>query len=73
MGGTVQAIALAIGLILVIVLGARIFGMGPKGFSSLLYEGGALLIAFYIVARPNDVAQIFLKGVGGVQAPTALK
>lgn len=72
LGGQIQAIALAIGLILVIVLGARIFGLGPKGFVSLLTEGGAMLIAFYIIARPNDVAQIFIRGVGGIQAPTAI-
>jgi len=72
LGGTVQLVGLAIALIVAIVLGARVFGMGSKGFSSLIMELAGLLVGLWIVARPNDVLGILLKAVGGVAAPTAL-
>jgi hypothetical protein len=72
LAGTVQLIGLAIALIVAIVLGARVFGLGAKGFSSVIMEVAGLLVGIWIVARPNDVLGILLKAVGGVAAPTAL-
>lgn len=66
---TVQLIGLAILAIMVIIIGARIAGMGAKGFASLLGEIVGLLVALYFIARPNDVANALLKSVGGVQTP----
>lgn len=69
--GTVQLIGLAVILIMVIILGARILGQGAKGFASLFAEIGGLLVAIWIVARPNDVIHMLLGFVGGIQHPTA--
>lgn len=72
MGGTVQLVGLALVALMVIILGMRIVGSGARGFASLLGEVGALLIALYIVARPNDVTSMLLKAVGGVQTLGAI-
>jgi hypothetical protein len=66
---TIQLIGLAILAIMVIILGARIAGTGSRGFSSLIMEIAGLLVAVWIIARPNDVTGILLKSVGGIQAP----
>lgn len=66
---TVQLIGMAILAIMVIVLGARIAGTGSRGFSSLLMEIAGLLVAVWIIARPNDVTGLLLKSVGGIQTP----
>jgi hypothetical protein len=71
-GGTIQLIGLAVVAIMILVLGARVAGQGPRGFSSLLIELGTLLVAVYILARPNDVGTLLLHGVGGVQTLAAL-
>jgi hypothetical protein len=66
---TVQLIGLAILAIMVIILGARIAGTGSRGFSSLIMEIAGLLVAVWIIARPNDVTGLLLKSVGGIQTP----
>lgn len=66
---TVQLIGLAILAIMVIILGARIAGTGSRGFSSLIMEIAGLLVAVWIIARPNDVTGLLLRSVGGVQVP----
>jgi hypothetical protein len=68
--GTVQLIGLAVLLVIVLVLGARIAGSGPKGFASAIIEVGAVLVALWFIARPNDVLNLLLRAVGGIQAPT---
>lgn len=70
--GTVQLIGLAIILIMVIVIGARVAGLGAKGFASLIGEVAGLLVALWIVARPNDATGILIRAVGGVQTPAAI-
>ena len=67
---TVQLIGLAVLVVLVLVLGARIAGSGPKGFASAILEVGAFLVALWFIARPNDVLHLLLTAVGGIQAPT---
>lgn len=67
---TVQMIGLAVLVIMVLVLGARIAGSGPKGFASAILEVGGLLLALWFIARPNDVLTLLLRAVGGVQTPT---
>lgn len=71
--GTIQLIALALGIVMVLVLGARIFSMGPRGFASLIGELGALLVAVYIIIRPNDVMGLLIKSAGGIQTPVMPK
>jgi uncharacterized membrane protein len=68
--GTAQLVGLAVGLIMAIILGARLFGLGAKGFASLIGELGGFLVALYVIARPNDVLHLLLTFVGGIQAPT---
>lgn len=72
LAGPVQLIGLAICLIVAIMLGVQVIGGGAKGFASLMLKVGELLVGLWIVARPNDVLNLLLKAVGGVQAPTAL-
>lgn len=67
-----QLIGLAVVVIMVILLGARVVGTGAKGFASLLGEVGGLLVGLYIVARPNDVTGLLTRAVGGVQTPAAI-
>lgn len=69
---TIQLIGLAIIVIVALILGARVAGMGAKGFASLLMEFAGLLVAVWIIARPNDVTGILTRSVGGVQSPAAI-
>ena len=70
--GTLQLIGLAFLLVMLLVFALRILGQGPKGFSSLIGEVGAFLVAGFILIRPNDAALMLTHIVGGVQTPTAI-
>ncbi len=67
-----QLAALAVLLIMIILLGMKIMGQGSRGFSSAILEVGVLLIAAWIIIRPNDAAGMLTKAVGGVQTPAAI-
>lgn len=69
-GGTVQLIGLAVLLVIVIVMGAKVATGGSRGFSEVLVSVAAILVALYMIARPNDVITLMLRFVGGVQTPT---
>lgn len=68
----VQLIALGVVLLMVIVLGARVVGLGARGFASLIGEIAGLLVGLYVVAQPNAVATLLLTAIGGVVTPTAI-
>jgi hypothetical protein len=67
-----QLAGLAVAVVMTIILGARLFGLGAKGYSSALVEIGGLLLGIWVVGRPNDLLGILTKSVGGVQAPQAI-
>jgi len=68
--GTMQLIGLALIVVMVMVLGYKIATGGAKGFAFALAEIAGLLVALWLIARPNDAITLLLTAVGGVQAPT---
>lgn len=67
LGGTLQLIAIAALGVSVLMLGLRILGQGPKGTGALYGEVITLLIAAFVIFRPNDALGLLTKTVGGIQ------
>lgn len=67
--GQLQAFGLGILVIAIIVIGMRLVGQGPKGFASGLMEAAGVLLAAFLIMRPNDAMKLFSGMVGGIQIP----
>lgn len=67
---SIQLIVLAILLVVAIVMGAKMALQGQRGFALVLPEVAIMLVALWVVARPNDLITLLLGLVGGIQTPT---
>jgi hypothetical protein len=67
---TAQLCGIVIILILIVVVGCRIAGQGPKGFASGLMEVAALFVACMLVLNPSGVLTTLGGFTGGIHKPT---
>jgi hypothetical protein len=65
--GTLQLVGIAIIVVMLLLLGYKVATGGAKGFAFALTEIGSLVLALIFIVRPNDVFNLLLKAVGGVQ------
>jgi hypothetical protein len=68
--GTAQLIGIAILIIMIIVVGCRIAGQGPKGFASGLMEVAGMFVAGMLIFNPTGVLITLGGFTGGIHKPT---
>jgi hypothetical protein len=64
---TAQLVGMGILAIMLIGTGLSIATGGARGFAGAIASIAGLIIAFWMVARPNDAASLILGFLGGFQ------